>query len=133
MPVVGSQSPQAKDGGTWKAWSRFWAKDGGTWKRPISVFVKSGGSWVEVWDEAPRVSNVSKQTIGYDGNLGLWVTQTSFTLYANGFSTTVTVDGTLQATEAADSVTSQSYQKYGIAANDYPVAVVANSSGSLTV
>ncbi len=133
MPVVGSQSPQAKDGGSWKAWSRFWAKDGGTWKRPISVFVKSGGSWVEVWDEAPRVSNISKQTLSYDANLGLFITQTSFTLNANGFSTTVTVDGTLQATEAADSVTSQSYSKYTPYNNDFPVVVVANSAGSLTV
>ncbi len=133
MPAVGSQSPQAKNGGSWKTWSRFWARHDGSWKRPISVFVKSGGSWVEVWDEAPRVSNVYKQTIGYDANLGLYFTQTSFTLNANGFSTTVTVDGTLQATEAADSVTSQSYAKYTPYFNDFPVVVVANSSGSFTV
>jgi hypothetical protein len=93
MPAVGSQNPRARYNGTWKTWSKFWAKHSGAWKRPISVFVKSGGSWVEVYDEAPTVANVAKQVINFNPGTGQYVTQTNFTLYANGFQTSITVDG----------------------------------------
>lgn len=130
MPKVGSQNPQARDGGSWKAWSRFWARHNGSWKRPVSVFVKSGGSWVEVWDEAPSVSNISTQVV--DFGTGSYFNYKYFTLTANGFATTVTVDGNLQSTEAADSVTSHTAVRFSDYYGDYPSVTVANSSGSVT-
>lgn len=92
MPSVGSHVPQAKDAGTWKNWSKFWAKDGGTWKRPISVFVKSGGSWVEVWDEVPVITNVttSYSTDTSDPFVPVTTYNKNFTVAANGFETTLT-------------------------------------------
>ena len=126
MPsVIGSQ--QAKLSGTWKIWSRFWAKHGGTWKRPLAVYSKSGGSWIKVWDEGPRISGVSTYVV--DFGTGTYFNFKTFTLYANGFATTVTVDGTLQSTEAVDSVTSQSAVRMSYFPNDYPNVVVANASG----
>ena len=132
MPKVGFQNPQAKDGGTWKTWSKFWAKHSGSWKRPISVFVKSGGSWVEVYDETPVVTNVSRGVIGFNPSTNLYTTQTNFTLYANGFQTSITVDGSFSRNEAVDSVTSQSYAKFTYNPSDFPFIAIANSSGSFT-
>ena len=132
MPKVGFQNPQAKDGGTWKTWSKFWAKHSGSWKRPISVFVKSGGSWVEVYDETPVVTDIVTRVISYNPGTGEYVTQKNFTLYANGFQTSITVDGSFSRNEAVDSVTSQSYAKLTYNPSDYPIIAIANSSGSFT-
>jgi len=97
MPKVGSQSPQAKLGGSWKAWSNFWAKHNGSWKKPLSVHVKSGGSWVKVWDERPTFLDMAiSRTWFFDGTFTIVNYFVSGYCFANGFSTTIvcTVEGT---------------------------------------
>jgi hypothetical protein len=95
MPKVGSHNPQAKDAGSWKNWSKFWAKHGGVWKRPVSVFVKSGGSWVEVWDEAPVITNVTTSYVvdTSDPFAPNTTYYKNFTVSANGFQTTLVGNG----------------------------------------
>ena len=92
MPSVGSHVPQAKEAGSWKNWSKFWAKDGGTWKRPLAVHVKSGGSWVKVWDERPVITNVTTSyfTDTSDPFVPITTYYKNFTVAANGFETTLT-------------------------------------------
>ena len=92
MPSVGSHVPQAREAGSWKNWSKFWAKDGGTWKRPLAVHVKSGGSWVKVWDERPVITSVTTSYVEDTSDPFVPVTtyNKNFTVAANGFETTLT-------------------------------------------
>lgn len=142
MPKVGSHNPQAKDAGSWKNWSKFWAKHGGVWKRPLSVFVKSGGSWVEVWDETPVITNVSTYYTVDTSDPFIPVTfyYKNFTVSANGFETTlssnftgvnfsqsvVAVDGTVFVTSSRGWI-----GEYN-PANMHTVTAT-NASGSVTV
>jgi hypothetical protein len=139
MPSVGSHVPQAKDAGTWKNWSKFWAKDGGTWKRPVSVFVKSSGSWVEVWDEVPVITIVETSYFTDTSNPFVPVTTyyKNFTVAANGFQTTLTGSGvnfsqTTINVDATVTVTSNS-TSIGVydPANMHTVTAT-NSSGTAT-
>lgn len=143
MPAVGSNVPQAREGGTWKNWSKFFTRHNGSWKRPLSVHVKSGGSWVKVYDERPVITNVSTN----------WYTDTSdflpvtyyyknFTVAANGFETTLS--GTSpgnnvsfsQTTIAVDNTITVNSSSSWIGTYD-PVnmhtVTATNSSGSQTV
>lgn len=92
MPAVGSHVPQAKNAGSWKNWSKFWAKNGGTWKRPVSVHVKSGGTWVKVYDERPVITDVTTSYSVDTSNPSVPFTtyNKNFTVAANGFETTLT-------------------------------------------
>jgi hypothetical protein len=149
MPKVGSQSPQAKSGGSWKAWSNFWAKHNGSWKKPLSVHVKSGGSWVKVWDERPAFLDMAiSRTWYYDsgGNFTIVDYFITGSCIANGFSTTIvcTVDGTpvtiSPSSVSANSVVSYSstfitsYTFIGYGPGSLTITFTAtNSSGSDTV
>lgn len=143
MPAVGSHVPQAKNGGTWKNWSKFFAKNGGIWKRPLSVHVKSGGSWVKVYDERPVITNVTTSYVEdtSDPFNPFTTYYKNFTVAANGFQTTLTGSGGLsevtfsQTTINVDdtvSVTSSSgtYGDYD-PANMHTVTAT-NSSGTAT-
>lgn len=133
MPAVGSHVPQAKNGGSWKNWSKFWAKDGGTWKRPISVYVKSGGSWVEVYDETPNVVGSITRTVTPSGSTK-WANTITFTAAANGFNCTVTSLNTVSpSTITADTQVTVTATKISNFTQDYPIVTIANSSGSITV
>lgn len=142
MPAVGSHVPQARNGGTWKNWSKFFARDGGTWKRPLSVHVRSGGSWVKVYDERPVITNVTTSyfTDTSDPFVPVTTYYKNFTVAANGFQTTLTGTGlslsfsqtTVNVDEVAN-VTSQS-----VLIGDYNPAnmhsvTATNASGSQTV
>lgn len=108
MPAVGSHVPQAREAGSWKNWSKFWAKDGGTWKRPVAVHVKSGGSWVKVWDERPVITDVT--TSYFEDTSDPFVPVTTyyknFTVAANGFETTLTGSGGLSGVTFSQSTIS---------------------------
>lgn len=90
MPAVGSHVPQARSGGTWKNWSRFFARHSNTWKRPVSVHVRSGGSWVKVYDERPVITNVS--TFYVDNGQGGVQACKEADISANGFTTSVSTN-----------------------------------------
>lgn len=131
MPAVGSHSPKAYQGGSWKNWSKFFARHSGSWKRPISVHVKSGGAWVKVYDERPFLSIQSRNSF-FDGDA--WVNQTYFSVSANGFQTTIsyshtTETNTVNVDETTGSIlvqnrTSSPYQ--------YVFITATNSSGSVS-
>jgi len=134
MPKVGSQNPQARDAGSWKGWSKFWARHDGSWKRPLSVFVKSGGSWVEVWDETPTVSGVSTYIVDTGE---LWLAYKTATVAANGFTTSVTSNANGGLTTSSISVdVSMTIQAFNYIQYfqqiTYPSITVTNSSGSVT-
>lgn len=152
MPKVGSQSPQAKLSGVWKAWTNCWAKHSGSWKKPLSVHVKSGGSWVKVWDERP-VLTITNNTRVITGTLQDPYTTftTYFTVEANGFNTTITClenpNGyptgvlTVSSVSANDTVTgsasvtvNQYLSQDPISQYDFIFAPIqaSNSSGSVT-
>lgn len=142
MPAVGSNAPQARNGGTWKNWSKFFARHSNTWKRPVSVHVRSGGSWVKVYDERPVITNVTTSyfTDTSDPFAPVTTYYKNFTVAANGFQTTLTGTGlslsfsqtTVNVDEVAN-VTSQS-----VLIGDYNPAnmhsvTATNASGSQTV
>lgn len=130
MPAVGSHVPQARNAGSWKNWSKFWAKDGGIWKRPVAVHVKSGGSWVKVWDERPVATNISTEII--DFGTGSYINTKTYTIAANGFDTSVYEDGVLANTVSADTSQTLSSTKVSGTSGDYPVITATNSSASIT-
>ena len=134
MPAVGSHVPQAKEAGSWKNWSKFWAKDGGTWKRPVAVHVKSGGSWVKVWDERPVITNVSTSYV--DNGQGGVQAYKFATINANGFTTTVTTNGSSVSPETINidnsaTVTAVTFYDVGTF-GPFPSITVTNSSGTAT-
>lgn len=85
MPAVGSNVVQARNGGTWKNWSGFWAKHSGSWKKPLGVWVRRSGSWVKVWDQRP-VATIS-YSAGWTGIF--WQLQVYGTCLTNGFTTSL--------------------------------------------
>jgi len=130
MPSVGGNTPQAYLS-SWKTWNKFWGYHNGSWKRPISVFVRRSGSWVEVYDEAPRVTNVFT-SVSFNEDFGLFLNTKSYTVSANGFLTSITVDGSSGGTVAIDTTTSSSASKYSSSPGDFPSITVSNSAGSVT-
>lgn len=143
MPAVGSNAPQARNGGTWKNWSKFFARHSNTWKRPVSVHVRSGGSWVKVYDERPVITNVT--TSYFEDTSDPFVTVTTyyknFTVAANGFQTTLTGSGVnpvtfSQTTVNIDDVVAVTSEMVFIGnynpANMHSVTAT-NASGSQTV
>ena len=145
MPAVGSNNPQARQGGSWKGWSNFWAKHSGTWKKPLSVHVRSGGSWVKVWDERPAVTSGPTNTYFLDNNAfpPIHYYTKSFTIQSNGFQTTMSATSpsgivsfnqsttvsanTSQFTEVVSEQIGGSYDSSG-----WPTVTATNSSGSIT-
>ena len=130
MPSVGGNTPQAYLS-SWKTWNKFWGYHNGSWKRPISVFVRRSGSWVEVYDEAPRITNVFT-SVSFDPNSGLYRNNKQFTVSSNGFLTSITVDGSPSGTVAIDVTTSLNFSKFSSSPSDFPSITVANSAGSVT-
>jgi len=130
MPSFGGNNPQAYLG-SWKTWNKFWGYHNGSWKRPISVFVKRSGSWVKVYDEAPRVTNVFT-SVQPDFDSGGWFNTKNFTVSANGFLTSITVDGSSAGTVAIDTIQSRQFTKFSFSFGDFPSITVANSAGSVT-
>lgn len=144
MPSVGSNNPQARQGGTWKSWSNFWGRHNGSWKKPLSVHVRHNGSWVKVWDERPSISSLSN-TYFLDSNAfpPIHYYTKSFTIQSNGFQTTMTATSpsgivsfnqsttvnadTSQFTEAVSQQIGGSYDP-----NGWPTVTATNASGSIT-
>lgn len=144
MPAVGSQSPQARQSGSWKGWANFWGRHSGTWKKPLSVHVRHNGSWVKVWDERPAASGVTN-TYSVDNNLfpPLHSYTKSFTIQSNGFQTTMTATSptgfvdfnqsnvvsanTSQFTEVVSTQIGGTYDP-----NNWPTVTATNDSGSIT-
>lgn len=144
MPSVGSHVPKAKDSGTWKSWSNFWAKHSGSWKKPLGVYVKSGGSWVKVWDERPTITLVERVYYTYPYAPGLYfsVFGLKFTVSANGFDTSLSSSVTEQPSPSSVSANTTSgtisvgVQYNGYYTDDpakYPIITATNASGTSTL
>jgi hypothetical protein len=143
MPAVGSHSPQARSGGSWKGWSNFWGRHNGTWKKPLSVHVRSGGSWVKVWDERPTITNITTSYVTVPASPPEPETTSyykNFTISANGFQTSITSNDPTgfgvtisQTTINADNtvnVTTETYDIGGYNASKFPTITASNASGS---
>lgn len=134
MPAFDSHVPQAKEAGSWKNWSKFWAKDGGTWKRPVAVHVKSGGSWVKVYDERPIINSASGFYV--DTGSGGVLAYKQASISANGFTTSVTTNGDSVdvSSIAVDNTTTVTAVKvYDVGYfGPYPTITATNSSGYAT-
>lgn len=147
MPSVASHLTRARNSGTWKSWSNFWARHAGVWKKPLSVFVRRNGVWVKVWDERPVF--VTTNTTYFEDTNTIPVTTTYYktgTFNANGFSTTLTASTTSQfgviinspnpTTVAANSsnvnFSVETYEFGYYNAAYFPTVTITNASGSAT-
>ncbi len=141
MPSVGSHSPQARSGGSWKGWSNFWGRHNNTWKKPLSVFVRSGGTWVKVWDERPSITNISTSHFTDTGSIPVTTFYyKNFTVNSNGFQTTLTSNDPTglgvdfsQTTVNADTtanVTTETSEFGTYNPAKFPTITASNASGS---
>lgn len=143
MPSVASHLTRARNSGTWKSWSNFWARHAGVWKKPLSVFVRRNGVWVKVWDERPSITNV---TTSYFYDAGAFPPATTyyknFTIQANGFVATitsndptgfgVTISQTTVNANTSANVTTETFAFGSFNPAYYPTITATNTSGSVT-